>query len=140
MTIHKRIKERREALRLSMQELATASGVSAWQTVQQWEKEDGTAPKRQRLKAVADALGVSPEWLMTGREPGQRSDALQFTELNGLEAQLVMLSRAMSDDDKYDLLIKANEMVNRSSSGEPGPANPFPGIEKQSSKNIAKKK
>lgn len=67
MNIHRRIKERREALGLSMETLAAKVGVKAWQTVQQWEKEDGgTAPKRDRLAAVAAALETTPEWLMFG--------------------------------------------------------------------------
>ncbi|MGU7784913.1 XRE family transcriptional regulator [Burkholderia sp. PU8-34] len=67
MNIHRRIKERREALGLSMEALAALVGVKAWQTVQQWEKEEGgTAPKRERLKAVADALKTTPEYLLFG--------------------------------------------------------------------------
>lgn len=67
MTIHKRIKEKRQALGLSMEELATRVGVKAWQTVQQWEKEEGgTAPKRDRLFAVAHALKTTPEYLLFG--------------------------------------------------------------------------
>lgn len=66
MTIHKRIKERRQALGLSMEALAKLVDVKSWQTVQQWEKEGGTAPKRIRLKHVADALLVTPEWLSSG--------------------------------------------------------------------------
>jgi transcriptional regulator with XRE-family HTH domain len=67
MTIHRRIKEQREQRGLSMQALATLVGVKAWQTIQQWEKEvNGTAPKRDRLKAVADALGTTQEYLLFG--------------------------------------------------------------------------
>lgn len=69
MSIHSRIKERRIAMGLkSHQALADKIGVS-WQTVQLWEKEGGTAPNRKRLDAVADALGVSAEWLRSGSEP-----------------------------------------------------------------------
>lgn len=66
MSINKRIKERRLALGLSSHKaLADLVGVT-WQTVQQWEKEGGTAPNRNRIEAVAAALGVSAEWLRTG--------------------------------------------------------------------------
>ncbi|NHZ40093.1 helix-turn-helix domain-containing protein [Massilia aquatica] len=71
-TIHTRIKQRREELGMSMKELAEKVGVSAWQTVQQWEKEGGTAPKRSRLQAVADALQTFPEFLTYG--PGHQLD------------------------------------------------------------------
>ena len=66
MSINKRIKERRLAMGLtSHKALADLVGVT-WQTVQQWEKEGGTAPNRSRIDAVASALGVSAEWLRTG--------------------------------------------------------------------------
>ncbi|AYR26904.1 helix-turn-helix domain-containing protein [Herbaspirillum rubrisubalbicans] len=66
MSIHARIKQLREARGMSMLTLADLVGVSAWQTVQQWEKEDGTAPKRERLAAVAAALQTTPEYLLFG--------------------------------------------------------------------------
>lgn len=65
MSIHRRIKERREALDLTMEGLADRVGVK-WQTVQQWEKEGGTAPKRTRIEHVAKALLVTPEYLLYG--------------------------------------------------------------------------
>lgn len=71
MTIHRRIKQRREVLGLSMQALAELVGVKAWQTVQQWEKEEGgTAPKRERLRQVAEALQTTPEFLLFGDASG----------------------------------------------------------------------
>lgn len=67
MSIHKRIKQRRETLGLTMEEVATALGVK-WQTIQQWEKADGTAPKRTRLEQVAIALLTTPEYLLYGTD------------------------------------------------------------------------
>lgn len=72
MNIHRRIRELREAKGLSMQALAKLVGVRAWQTIQQWEKEDGTAPKRDRLAAVAEALGTTQEYLLFGDVGGLR--------------------------------------------------------------------
>lgn len=69
MSIHQRIKQRRTDLQLSMEELAKRVDVKSWQTIQQWEKEGGTAPKRTRLAAVASALGTSVEWLLYGETP-----------------------------------------------------------------------
>lgn len=63
--IHSRIKELREQRGLSMEALAKLIGVS-WQTVQQWERPDGTAPKRTRLEQAAQALGTTTTYLMTG--------------------------------------------------------------------------
>lgn len=66
MSIHQRIKERRLALGLnSHKALAELVGVS-WQTVQLWEKEGGTAPKRGRIEKVAEVLGVTTGWLQNG--------------------------------------------------------------------------
>lgn len=50
---------------MSMAALAKAAGVSAWQTVQQWEK-GGTAPNRNHIEKVAAALEVTAAWLMHG--------------------------------------------------------------------------
>nr|WP_224031204.1 XRE family transcriptional regulator [Paraburkholderia caribensis] len=86
------MRERREAAGLSMQALAERVGVRAWQTVQQWEREPGgTAPRRERLRAVADALKTTPEYLLFGqsasdRKRGQSSDS---TEPDALRAEEV---------------------------------------------------
>lgn len=75
MGINQRIKAAREAKGWSMEQLAKrvseiegASKVLAWQTVQQWEKAGGTAPKMKRLEAVASALDTDVMTLL-----GQRS-------------------------------------------------------------------
>jgi transcriptional regulator with XRE-family HTH domain len=66
MSIHSRIKERRVELGFSSHKaFADAVGVS-WQTVQQWEKEGGTAPNRSRIEKVALVLKTTPEWLLQG--------------------------------------------------------------------------
>jgi hypothetical protein len=48
-----------------MEGLAALVGVK-WQAVQLWEKPGGTAPKRTRLKQVADALGTTQTYLIMG--------------------------------------------------------------------------
>jgi len=69
-TIHDRIKQLRERAELSMEGLADTVGVS-WQTVQQWEN-GKTAPRRKRLQTVAETLGTTVDYLLTGgtRAPG----------------------------------------------------------------------
>lgn len=66
--IHTRIKALRLGRKLSMQALADACQVT-WQTVQQWEQPNGTAPKRARLEAVAKALGTTTSYLISGLYP-----------------------------------------------------------------------
>ena len=58
MSIHSRIKAGRIALGESEEIFGKRFGVSRG-TVQQWEREGGTAPKRTRMAEVADALGIS---------------------------------------------------------------------------------
>lgn len=55
-----------------MEQLAALVGVS-YQTIQQWEN-GKTAPKRQRLAKVADALGVTVEFLSLGTTPDENPD------------------------------------------------------------------
>lgn len=65
MSIHQRIKDLRIAKGLSQDTLADKLGVSR-QTVQQWERENGTAPKRSRIGDVAKILETTPEHLLYG--------------------------------------------------------------------------
>lgn len=64
-SIHQRIKRLRETKGLSQEALAKLVGVK-YQSVQEWERENGTAPSRKRQPKVASALGVSVPELMTG--------------------------------------------------------------------------
>lgn len=67
---------------MSQSDLARRVGVSP-QSVQQWEKPDGTAPKRARIAKVADVLGVSIADIVTEVEdkfPPMRKDVLALIE------------------------------------------------------------
>jgi len=92
MSIHSRIKERRMARKMSRSELAEAVGVS-WQSVQLWETEGKTAPKRARPSAVAKALDCTEEYLVTGKETEQTIDVVQqkwlglLKDLSGLDIE-----------------------------------------------------
>lgn len=65
MSIHTLIREKRRLLGLSEQQFADAVGVSRG-AVQQWEKPDGTAPKRANQPRVAELLGISVAELVSG--------------------------------------------------------------------------
>lgn len=84
MSIHETIKREREARQWSMEELAAKvseiEGLTkplAWQTVQQWEKNGGTAPKRKRLEAVAQLFGMPVSALLgeVSTTPGAAGNA-----------------------------------------------------------------
>lgn len=108
MTINQRIKDRRAALGLTLKEVADRCGLNAWQTVQAWERQ--SAPTRKRLTKVAEALQVSPEWLLTGRGPMEVSLVTAFSELTGSEAQLIMYFRNMTADEQAQVLIFSDKL------------------------------
>lgn len=66
MGIHDRIREARDQAGISQTELARLLGVTR-SACSQWESSHGTAPRRERLEQLAQLLGVSFEWLATGR-------------------------------------------------------------------------
>jgi transcriptional regulator with XRE-family HTH domain len=94
MTIHRRIKERREALGLSMEALGERVGV-VWQTIQQWEREvGGTAPKRERLQKAAEALETSPEYLLFGDRGAEMAGESKLSPAAQTLVDLVRLADA----------------------------------------------
>lgn len=58
MSIHKTIRDGRKRLGMTEQQFANALGVTRG-AVQQWEKDDGTAPKRKLQPEVAKLLGIT---------------------------------------------------------------------------------
>lgn len=102
--IHKRINRLRTAKNLSMEALAKLVGTT-WQTIQQWEN-GKTAPKRTRLEKVADALGTTPEYLMTGFVHGatvlqlHQQVAAPYIHPNTLIAQVVAIMESTDETGK----------------------------------------
>lgn len=72
MSVHSKIRAGRLRLELNEQQFGDRLGVSRG-TVQQWEKEDGTAPNRRRQQAVADLLGMTVSELMTDESISQEA-------------------------------------------------------------------
>lgn len=121
MSIHTRIKQRRiECGFTSHKAFAKAVGV-VWQTVQQWEKEGGTAPNRNRIEKVAEVLNTTPEWLMTGEGDSSAPSTPPVGSERGEpvlqwiypdEAELLGLYRAKADEGKNSLLVMARALAN----------------------------
>jgi DNA-binding XRE family transcriptional regulator len=65
MNIHKRIETRRKELKLTNESLGAAIGVS-WQSVQAWQRPNGTVPRLKLVPKVATALRLSENCLITG--------------------------------------------------------------------------
>lgn len=129
MNIHRRIKERRIKLGLTMEALGELVGV-VWQTVQQWEKEKGgTAPKRERLQQVATALNTTPEYLLfgtstpalaeTGETRSAESGIARVFMPTGSEDGEMRLARVDLPDDRWFLFrIADDNMAPRYTSGD----------------------
>lgn len=106
-TIHARLKRLRAASGLSMQALAAAVGLRAWQAVQQWENGE-TAPRRDRLfKRVAHhskAIGLRSRALHRIRVAKARRTVLARPEVfPALRLQRLKL-RPADLDSQEDLL------------------------------------
>lgn len=126
MSIHQRIRQKRiERGYASQEAFAKEIGV-VWQTVQQWEKEGGTAPNRNRIKQVAEVLGTTPEWLMSGAGedsgpsvldgPGRRgAPALQWVTED--EAVLLSAYRAKTESGKHSLRVMLDALPDADLSG-----------------------
>lgn len=72
MSIGSRIRQARLAAGISQADLAAAMGITR-SACSQWESDQGTGPRRERLERLASELGVSYQWLATGRDSA-RSD------------------------------------------------------------------
>ena len=66
-----RIRMARRSAKLSQSELAETLNVAS-SAVAQWENPRGTSPRIEKFPALADAVGVSVEWLLTGSGDRQR--------------------------------------------------------------------
>lgn len=112
-TIHQRIKRLRLAKPATIKELADFVGVT-YQSVQDWEREDGTAPTRKRQEKVAEFLCVTVPELLTGAaKPRLELDALglkakeeivliHFRDLYTHQQQeFIQEVRAMADANRY---------------------------------------
>lgn len=81
-------------------------------------------PSADVLLRLCDTLHLRPKYLLNGDGP---AESQYFQELNGLEAQLVMIFRQLPTDAARDaLLIDANDLLNRANGSKATTANPFP--------------
>lgn len=67
MAIGMRMRSRRLNLALTQESLASRCG-SKQADISRWER--GEEPSASRVPAIADALGVSVRWLLTGEDTG----------------------------------------------------------------------
>jgi transcriptional regulator with XRE-family HTH domain len=70
-----RIRQARRAAKLSQADLADSLEVAS-SAVAQWESPNGTTPRIEKFPALADAVGVSVDWLLTGRSDKRRQGVI----------------------------------------------------------------
>lgn len=99
-TVGSRIRDARIKLDWTQQDLADGVGVSR-SAVAQWET-DRAGQVRDNLSRIADALGVSPEYLLMGREPQTG---------NAEELALLRLYREVTAEDRQLLLRTARRLA-----------------------------
>jgi transcriptional regulator with XRE-family HTH domain len=97
MSINTRIRQARRDAGISQSRLAEMLGITR-SACSQWESVQGTAPRRARLEQLAGLLGVSYEWLATGRKSKEERTAFMVKEGS------VSSYRAVMTDDQEELL------------------------------------
>lgn len=92
-----RIRQARRTAKLSQAELADTLEVAS-SAVAQWESPNGTTPRIEKFPALADAIGVSVDWLLTGRSDKRRHKAI--------DEQLAITPDSFARDVDEELLLK----------------------------------
>ena len=77
MTISERIFERLEQLSMSQKELSEKTGIKET-AISEWRKKK-TNPSSEKIMPICKALGVSPEWLLSGIDAaGSRKSNIDY--------------------------------------------------------------
>ncbi len=117
MTVGERIKFRRKQLGITADTLAEKVGVSR-STVFRWEKGDIEKVPGDTLVPIANALSVTPAYLMGWEEP---SPALSFT-LTPTEADLVQTFRSLNPLGQEEALDHLHHLSEKDAFKKEGPA------------------
>lgn len=106
MTIAQRIRTARTGAGLTQAQMADALGVTR-SACSQWESPAGTTPQPAHISVLARVLGVSYEWLATGRVPAGVAEAdggYWSTDLAEAERELIQRFRGLSTRAQEALL------------------------------------
>lgn len=106
MTLHQRIREARNGIGMSVNELARRVGVSstaAWN----WDHAN-THPRPEQLAKIATTLGVSTEWLLTGGgEPAHPQSVSKILE--DAKIKVATLLHVPLERVRLDLVVSTND-------------------------------
>ena len=103
-----RIVEAREAAGLTMDDVANHVGVKA-STVAKWER--GSAPRSNRIVALAGVLGVTPTWLLMGHGIEPRGSSELDDVRQGLARVRQQLLDAVAEVDAMAQRLDAGDWV-----------------------------
>ena len=115
-----RIKQRREELGLTLEDVATHVKV-ARSTIQRYEAGSISRPKLPVIYSISQALRVSPDWLLgitddpTPFTPSgaEKTAAKEGDGLSPLEKRLMQLVHRLSDDQKEMLLAQIELLLSK---------------------------
>ena len=99
MTIYERIKYLRESLNMSQQELAEKVGYKDKSAISKVERGDRDINQTMIMK-YAKALGVSPTYILYGKDSETQKNPPQEPKLREGEEELLKLIRLMPDEMK----------------------------------------
>ncbi|SFL43390.1 Helix-turn-helix [Lachnospiraceae bacterium KH1T2] len=102
MTISERIFERLAQLSMTQKEFSEKTGILP-STISEWKK-NKTNPSSEKIMPICEAIGVTPEWLLSGIDPaGSRDESRDYytvkkdTDMGKLIAYYNMLNPAFRE-------------------------------------------
>ena len=102
MTISERIFERLAQLSMTQKEFSEKTGILP-STISEWKK-NKTNPSSEKIMPICEAIGVTPEWLLSGIDPaGSRDESRDYytvkkdTDMGRLIAYYNMLNPAFRE-------------------------------------------
>ena len=111
MEMKDKIKQRREELGLTLEEVGNIVGVGK-STVRKWETGDIANMRRDKIAKLAVALRTSPAYLL-GYDGTEKTADLKVDGLSPLEARLMELVRRLTDDQKKMLLAQIELLLSK---------------------------
>ena len=101
MSISIRLKKAIEAKQLRITESADVCGIPyrSMQNYLRGERE----PNADALRLISERLGISADWLLTGRGKMQLADEMPCSALNPKEEALLTMFKELSEDDQREI-------------------------------------
>lgn len=107
MSLERRLREARRRLGKTQKEMAAACGVglSTWQNYEAGVNQPGPG-----VLARLTGMGISSDWLLTGREPASLDEELLQDVIAGVEAVLTERRQRLAPEKKGRLVVVLYQM------------------------------